>query len=47
MPLFRKYSINSVIKILLFKIYNMEINLQGDYIRAIKMPLSFRHQLFN
>ena len=22
-----------------FKIYNMEINLRGDYIMAIKMPL--------
>ena len=28
-------------------IYNMEINLRGDYIRAIKMPLSCSHPLCN
>ena len=46
MILFRKYKCKWCNKNEL-KMYNVEINLRGDYIRAIKMPLSCRHPLFN
>ena len=44
--LFRKYKCKWCNKNEL-KIYNVEINLRGDCIRAIKMPLSCGHPVFN
>ena len=46
MILFRKYKCKWCNKNEL-QIYNVEINLRGDYIMAIKMPLSCGHPLFN
>ena len=45
MILFRKYKYKWCNKNEL-KIYYVELNLRGDFIRAIKMPLSCSHPLF-
>ena len=46
MILFRKYTYKWCNKNDL-KLYNAERNIRGDYIRAIQMPLSYSHPLFN